>query len=214
MICSRWILVAATSNFHRTAARLYWKTATHWRSVVYSGEEVMQRGFKWNGNGDGSGIFDETLREPFPWFKSRMGNGQTTWFKPRFDQANDGVSREEQDSEGGMLHLVRGITNLRTKHPVFANGELGDVLSDTHDWSVFERVGDGKRYLVLINPTDSGKDYQFHEGWFPRYFGANLIFWSDGKDRKWLDETANDKRIDKKVFVPPYGLVILKQRAS
>jgi hypothetical protein len=30
--------------------------------VIYSGEELMQRGYKWNGNGDGSGVFDETLR--------------------------------------------------------------------------------------------------------------------------------------------------------
>jgi hypothetical protein len=113
-----------------------------------------------------------------------------------------------------MLHLVRGITNLRTRHPVFANGELGEVPSDTHDWSVFERVGDNQRYLVLINPTDTGKDYLFNDGWFPRYFGAQLVFWSDGTARKWADETANDKRIEKKVFVPPNGLTILRQQAG
>lgn len=179
--------------------------------VIYSGDEVMQRGFKWNGNGDGSGIFDETLREPFPWFKSGAGSGQTAWFKERFDKPDDGVSREEQELEGGMLHLVRGITNLRTKHPALANGELGEVPSDTHDWTVFERVEGAQRYLVLINTTDTGKDYQFHAGWYPRYIGAQLVFWSDGKDRKWMDETSSDKHIEKKAFVPAYGLVILKQ---
>ncbi len=180
--------------------------------VIYYGEEVMQRGFKWNGHGDGSGIFDETLREPFPWHKSGAGAGQTTWFKPRFDKPDDGVSREEQQQEGGMLHLVRGITNLRTKHPALANGELADVLSDTHDWTVFERAAKKERYLVLINPTDTGKDYVFHDGWFPRYFGAQLVFWSDGKLRKWADETGGDKHIEKKVLVPPYGLVVIKQK--
>ena len=48
--------------------------------VLYQGDEIMQRGWKWNGNprtdpnpGDGSGIFDETLREPFQWFASGQG---------------------------------------------------------------------------------------------------------------------------------------------
>jgi len=180
--------------------------------VVYYGEEVMQRGFKWNGDGDGSGIFDETLREPFPWYKSGTGTGQTNWFPPRFDKADDGVSREEQGAEGGMLHLVRGITNLRTRHPVLADGDIGEILSDTHDWMVFERAEGARRYLVLINPTGEAKDYQFHEGWFPRYFNAQLLFWSDGKNRKWADETAADKRIEKKVEVPAYGMVVLQQR--
>ena len=180
--------------------------------VIYNGDELMQRGFKWNGNGDGSGVFDETLREPFPWYQQGTGAGQTTWFKPRFDQPNDGVSREEQEADGGMLNLVRGITNLRTSHPNLANGELGETLSDTQDWSVFERVGSNQRYLVLINPTKSGKDYSFHEGWYPRYLGAQLIFWSDGGAKKWADETSNGKNIDRSVFVPPYGLVVIKQK--
>jgi hypothetical protein len=72
-----------------------------------------------------------------------------------------------------MLHLVRGITNLRAKHPALANRELGDVPSDTQDWSVFERVDGPQRYLVLINPTAGGKDYAFHESWFPRYMGRS-----------------------------------------
>jgi alpha-amylase len=182
--------------------------------IIYYGQEVMQRGYRWNGNGDGSGIFDETLREPFPWFKSGSGVGQTTWFSPRFDKPNDGVSREEQDTEGGMLHLVRGITNLRTKHPGFANGDVGEILSDTHDWMVFERVNGGDRYLVLLNPTGSGKDYQFHAGWFPRYLGAQLLFWSDGTLGKWKDESSNNAHIEDKAFVPPYGFVLLKEKTS
>ena len=174
----------------------------------------MQRGYKWNGHGDVSGISDETLREPFPWYQAGSGLGQTTWFGPRFDKPNDGVSREEQDAEGGMLHLVRGITNLRTKHPSFANGEIGEVLSDTHDWMVFERFVDQVRYLVLLNLTRSGKDYHFHAGWFRRYLGAQLLFWSDGTLGRWADESDNDLHIDSKVFVPPYSFVLLQQNAN
>ncbi len=197
--------------------------------ILYYGDEAMQPGFKWNGNppnghppGDDSKLFDETLREPFPWHKAgddpARGDGdmQTAWSDslPKFDRPNDGVSVEEQAQPGKMLHLVRGLTNLRTEHPNYANGELGDIVTDSTDWLVFEKVSGQDRYLVLINTTDIGKDYQFHEGWFPRYLGAQLIFWSDGQRKEWKNETSNAKHIDTKVFGPPYGMVVLRQKRN
>ncbi len=188
--------------------------------VLYEGDEVMQRGWKWNGNppagpdpGDGSGIYDETLREPFPWYASGQGPGQTRWFTSRFDFPNDGVSREEQDKPGGMLSLARGLTNLRTRHPAFANGEIGSILSDSADWMVFERVAGSTRYLVLINRTPTALDYRFHEAWFPQYRGADVIFWSDGHLREWKDTTTAGQRIKDSVSVPPIGLVVLRQHS-
>ena len=190
------------------------------RPILYQGDEVMQRGWKWNGNrrtgsdnpGDGSGIFDETLREPFPWFASGQGTGQTRWFQSRFDFPNDGVSREEQSEPEGMLDLVRALTNLRTRHPGFANGDIGAIPSESEDWIVFERTTGKERYLVLINRSLAGKDYRFHTAWFPQYRGADLIFWSDGRARKWKDATADNQRIRDSVFVPPAGLVVIRQR--
>jgi alpha-amylase len=187
--------------------------------ILYNGDEVMQRGFKWNGNppngnppGDSSGVFDETLREPFPWHKSGDRPPQTAWFPPRFDAPNDGVSIEEQGSAGHILHLVRALTNLRAEHPGYANGELGAILTDSADWMVFEKVSDQERYLVLINPTGHGHDYDFHQGWFPQYVGAQLMFWSDGQRQEWKDETSAPKPIETKVFVPPYGMVLLREK--
>jgi alpha-amylase len=202
----------------RVALYLLLGLATH--PVWYAGDEVMQRGSKWRGNppdhptepGDGSRVYDETLREPFPWFRSGAGPGQTTWFVPRFDRADDGVSRGEQDAPGGMLPLFRGLTNLRTRHAVLSNGDIGAVLADAADWIGFERVQDSARYLLLINRTGRGHDYGFHGGWFPQYIGAQLIFWSDGAARTWADVTADGRRIDRSVFVPPYGLVVLRAR--
>ena len=63
---------------------LYMLLSMSSRPILYQGDEVMQRGWKWNGNprsgtddpGDGSGIFDETLREPFPWYASGQGPGR------------------------------------------------------------------------------------------------------------------------------------------
>jgi alpha-amylase len=190
------------------------------RPILYQGDEIMQRGWKWNGNrrtgtdnpGDGSGIFDETLREPFPWLASGQGPGQTRWFQSRFDFPNDGVSREEQAEPEGMLDLVRALTNLRTRHPAFATGDIGAIPSDSDEWIVFERGAGATQYLVLINRSLTGKDYRFHTAWFPQYRGADLIFWSDGRLRKWKDTTGDNQRIRDSVFVPPAGLVVIRQR--
>ena len=190
------------------------------RPIWYAGDEVMQRGWKWRGNptdhatepGDGSGIYDETLREPFPWYRSGAGPGQTTWFAHRFDRPEDGVSREEQDVPDGMLGLFRALTNLRTRHPVLANGEIGAVLADTADWIGFERVEGATRYLVLINRTATGHDYRLHDGSLPRYRGARVVFWSNGGARTWSAVMPDEQPVEDSVFVPAYGLVILRAR--
>ena len=188
--------------------------------VWYAGDEVMQRGWKWRGNppdhptdpGDGSRVYDETLREPFPWYRSGAGPGQTTWFAPRFDGPDDGVSREEQDVPDGMLRLFRALTNLRTRHPVLANGDLGSVIADGAHWIGFERVAGGTRYLLLINRTATGHDYRFHDGWYPGYRRARLVFWSNGGARTWSAVMPEERSIEESVFVPPYGLVVLRAR--
>lgn len=79
---------------------------------------------------------------------------------------------------------------------------------------VFEKLSSQDRYLVLINPTDVGRDYSFHQGWFPRYLNAQLIFFSDGRRKEWKDESGAGKHIEAKVFVPPYGLVVLRQKRN
>ena len=190
------------------------------RPIWYAGDEVMQRGWKWHGipqghglrAGSGSRIYDETLREPFPWYRSGAGPGQTTWFAPRFDGPDDGVSREEQDVPDGMLRLFRALTNLRTRHPALANGDVGAVLADTADWIGFERVEGATRYVVLINRTGTGHDYRFHDEWFPRYRRAQLVFWSNGGGRTWSAVMPEQRSIEDSVFVPAYGLVILRAR--
>ncbi len=198
---------------------MYLLTALAKHPVLYEGDELMQRGFKWNGNppngqppGDGSNVFDETLREPFPWLKAGTGAPQTGWFAARFDRPNDGVSVSEEGVPGSMLELVRALTNLRTEHAGYANGEIGAILTDSNDWLVFEKVSGAGSYLVLMNTSGTGHDYNFHEGWFPQYIGSQLIFWSDGQGKKWKDETNANRSIDRSVFVPPYGFVLLRQK--
>jgi alpha-amylase len=183
--------------------------------VIYYGDEIMQEGWKWKGDnppaGDGSHVYDETLREPFAWYRQGTGPGQTSWFAPRFDRPNDGVSVEEQSSSESMRGLVRALTNFRAENPGFANGEIGNVLNDTADWVVFEKKSQDTKYLTLINTSDMGYDYRFHEEWYPEYQDAALQFWANGLSRKWEDTSDQDRRIEGSVYVPPAGLVILKK---
>ena len=179
-----------------------------------AGMEVERQPADANQNpGDGSGIYDETLREPFPWFASGQGPGQTRWFQSRFDLPADGVSREEQGGPAACSIWFAASTNLRTRHPALASGEIGEILSDSTDWMVFERTRGSDHYLVLINRTATGHDYRFHAAWFPQFRGADLIFWSDGRARKWKDASADGQRIGDAVFVPPVGLVVIRRRS-
>lgn len=184
--------------------------------VLYQGDELMQRGFKWNGgaDGDGSGVYDETLREPFPWRKSGTAAPQTAWFPPRFDQSADGISVEEQNAPGSMLDLVRGLTILRAEHPAYANGEVAAVLTDSEQMLVFEKVLGSERYLALLNTTGEQISYEFHAGRASHYRGAQLIFQSDGNARSWSNQTGQGRRIDRSVTVPAYGFVLLRAVAS
>ena len=186
------------------------------RPILYAGDELLQRGWKWNGNrrtaanspGDGSGIYDETLREPFPWYRSGAGEGQTTWFAPRFDKPDDGVSLEEENRPGTVFDTLRGITNLRTRYPGLADGDLGEIPTDSGDWMVFEKVQGAERFLVLINTTSLAMTYQLHEGWLPRFIAARLIFQSDGAAKTWQ---VGDTPMDRSVAVPPFGMVVIRQ---
>ena len=118
--------------------------------VLYNGDEIMQRGIKWDGQADGSHIYDETLREPFPWFASVVKPPQTTWFTPRYDSPNDGVSVEEQKQKGGMLLLVRALARFRKENPDFANADIVEIVEDSGRRLVFRK---GK-YSVVIDGTE------------------------------------------------------------
>lgn len=200
--------------------------STSARPLIYQGDELMQRGWKWNGNptsapsnpGDGSGIYDETLREPLPWFTSNSGPNQTAWqtrgpahFLPHYEKANDGISVEEQLADSNsVLNLVRALSKLRKSHATFANGSLGRIISDSAEWMVFERASGDERYVVVINTTNRGMDYRFSESWYPEFQRSQLIFWSDGAGRKWKDQTSDNARIDGSIYVPAFGMVVMK----
>jgi alpha-amylase len=178
--------------------------------VLYYGDEIKQEGWKWNGNdppdGDGSHIYDETLREPFQWYADQKGVGQTDWFQPRFDEPNDGISVEEQSpADSSMLSLVRALTNFRAAHPEFADGEISNILEDTAEQIVFEKKQGNDTYLIFINNTPQAIEYE------PvGYQNGRLMFWSDGLNRQWKDFSGNEQ-VEGSVSVPPFGLIILDE---
>ena len=165
--------------------------------IVYNGDELMQPGIKWRGNpatavnepGDGSRIYDETIREPFPWHRAEPRVPQTTWFSPRYDKPNDGVSAEERPV---TLRAVQSLAKFRAQHPDFAATEVTSILEDSADWLVFER---GRRYLVGINPTENSKQLALPQKWRR----ARTVFRSGGN--------GADART-----VPAYGMIILQAR--
>lgn len=193
--------------------------------ILYEGDELGQRGWRWNGNasndsngaGDGSGVYDETLREPLPWHKTKTGSPEALWeppnhagFLPKFELPNDAISVDEESADdSSLLGLTRGLTAFRQKNPTFANGDIGDIITDTQDWLVFEKVQNQDADVVLINPTAQGNTYRFYDKWYPKYANAQLEFWTDGRLKQWKDLSGQNQRIAENVFVPPYGMVVL-----
>lgn len=179
--------------------------------VLYYGDEIMQEGWKWKGNdppeGDGSHIWDETLREPFQWYADQYGAGQTSWFLPRFDKPNDGISFAEQSSaDSSMFSLVRALTNFRAEHPDFANGEISNIFEDTAELLVFEKRSGNNTYLILTNNTTQATQFGA-----PGFENARLLFWSDGITKEWKDFPDQDQKTDGIVSVASFGLVILSK---
>ncbi len=75
---------------------------------------------------------------------------QTTWFKPRYDSANDGVSVEEQNRKDGILPLVRALARFRKENPDFANADIVEIVEDSGRRLAFRK---GK-YSVVIDGTE------------------------------------------------------------
>jgi alpha-amylase len=179
--------------------------------ILYYGDEIKQEGWKWKGNdppeGDGSHIYDETLREPFQWYAKQAGSGQTSWFLPRFDKPDDGISVEEQSpNDSSILSLVRALTSFRAEHLEFANGEISNIFKDTAERIIFEKKYGDKTYLVLINNTSQTMEYEPAE-----YQDARLLFRSGGMTKQWKDFSDQNKIINGSVSIPSFGLVILSE---
>jgi alpha-amylase len=87
--------------------------------MIYYGDELGMSGEKGSGP-----IYDEYTREPMEWYGSDAGPDQPAWFKEsRFDQPNDGVSvQEEESDQRSLLNYYRQIYAMRAANPALATG--------------------------------------------------------------------------------------------
>jgi hypothetical protein len=91
---------------------------------------------------------------------------------------------------------------LRAELPDFANGEIDGVISDTRDLLAFEKA-EG-RFLVLINPTASDREYVDKAQ-------SDLLFWSAGTKKTWGRE--KERRVKDTVVIPAFGFVLLRKKS-
>lgn len=90
--------------------------------MVYYGEEIGMPGQK-----GGPPYWDNYRREPMDWHADETGPEQATWFQPedRWNQPNDGVSVEEQETDAGsLLNFYRRALNLRRAHTALREGNF------------------------------------------------------------------------------------------
>jgi len=85
--------------------------------AIYYGEELGMFGHK-----GGGPIYDEYRREPMDWYAAG-GQGQTTWFKPKYTLPNDGISVEEEAADpASLLNTYRAALALRAAQPALRDG--------------------------------------------------------------------------------------------
>lgn len=94
--------------------------------MIYYGEEIGMPGEK-----GGAPFYDNYRREPMDWYADLSGEFQTTWFLPedRWNQADDGISVEEQEgASDSLLQHYRTLLQLRAEHPALRQGAM-EILS-------------------------------------------------------------------------------------
>ncbi|QTA38084.1 alpha-amylase [Thermosipho ferrireducens] len=159
--------------------------------VLYYGDELGTPGFKWFGP-----VYDEPLREPFQWYASGTGKGQTKWTKwlysdkkISFGNANvdgciyddpyDGVSVEEQESETySMLNYIKTLINLRKRYKAFSIGDM-EIIADKKNLIVYRRIFENEKFLVVINPSSTSAEY------FEFPVGSSLVFKATLQNFTW-----------------------------
>ncbi|MBO8160434.1 MAG: alpha-amylase [Thermosipho sp. (in: Bacteria)] len=152
--------------------------------VIYYGNEIGQRGFKWS-------IYpnDLPVREPLQWYAAGEGHGQTFWTKSwytdiefgnakndgaMYDDPNDGVSVEEEFlDEHSLFNYLKTIFNLRKKYISLSKGDM-KIKYESENLIVIERFANNQKVLVLINPDPFSVSYFEIPGGFRQIFYADL----------------------------------------
>ncbi len=94
--------------------------------VVYYGDELGMAGVYDPG-------FPEDVVEPFPWYESLCGPGQTRWKSSRFSKPFHGISVEYQNShEGSFLRRFKRVISFRRENAWIENARLEGLEIEDH----------------------------------------------------------------------------------
>lgn len=112
---------------------------------IYYGDELGMRGAY-------DPTFPEDVVEPFPWYASLSGDGQTFWKAVRFNRAFCGASVEEQLArEGSLLREVLAWTHFRRENGWLTDAWIQNVSHNT--FVVAYTVTDGDREIRVYANT-------------------------------------------------------------
>ncbi|SHH58299.1 alpha-amylase family glycosyl hydrolase [Thermosipho atlanticus] len=154
--------------------------------VIYYGNEIGQKGFKWN-----TDPYDVPMREPFQWYASKRDSGQTYWTKllysnakitfgnanqdgAMYDDPDDGISVEEQEKiSNSLLNYFKTIFNIRKRYKSLSIGEMS-IKSDQKNLVVIERSYYNQKALVLINLDPFKENYYVIPTGYKQVFYADL----------------------------------------
>lgn len=130
--------------------------------AIYYGNEIGLRGWKWS-----SDPWDMPVREPMQWYANQQGAGQTWWTRQiyqaknitfgnahldgaMYDDPNDGISVEEQETGYTILNFFRQFINLRKEFPALALGNI-TIERDWKNLYVIRKTYGSQEVLVMIN---------------------------------------------------------------
>jgi glycosidase len=103
--------------------------------------------------------FTESVIEPFPWYSSLSGDGQTLWKSVGFNHAFTGVSVEEQSQrEDSLLNTVKRWIKFRKENEWMTNSWIVDLR--TSEFVVGYTVTNGEKSLRIYHNI-SGHEEEF-----------------------------------------------------
>ncbi|MEN3042197.1 MAG: alpha-amylase family glycosyl hydrolase [Fervidobacterium sp.] len=120
---------------------------------IYYGDELGMKGMY-------DSTFTEDVIEPFPWYASLSGEGQTFWKAVRFNRAFTGVSVEEQiNREASLLKEVINWTNFRKENSWLENAWIENVTHNT--FTIAYTVTDGLHGIrVYVNISGHRENFE------------------------------------------------------
>lgn len=149
---------------------------------LYYGEELGQKGMS----------PDEHRREPMDWYKEMQGPGMTTWEKPYYNRANDGISLEDvQNDPDSLYNFIKKIIKIRKENDfIFTDTPVKIENGEIYGYSYFASYG---KLEVIYNLSKENKNYTINREGFSK-----------------ATNCYNDSELDGTLVLAPNDILIIK----